>query len=197
VKVETPTGQSPTGGPRSRRGGARASVILFFLAMVTLGIGAFQAGQRHPDGGAASTATSTGRAGSFAATVTSAPTASSSPTTTRPPRARVIGRLVTKNLGSEQAPDRVYVAAGQPGTHPRFQARPGELVRIAVNNKDNVLHSLTLDPAEVNLDAWAGKVSLTVPFRAPRKLGSYTYYCRYRKAGMSGTLVVSGPPVSK
>jgi plastocyanin len=80
---------------------------------------------------------------------------------------------------------------------PALIAAPGELVRIAVNNKDNVLHSLTLEPAEVNLDAWAGKISLTVAFRAPGKPGTYIYYSRYRKAGMSGTLVVSGPPASR
>jgi plastocyanin len=109
--------------------------------------------------------------------------------------AQSITDTLTKNLGTEQAPNRVYLAAGQAGTHhPRFVARPGELVRIAVNNQDNVLHSLTLDPAEVNLDAWAGKVSLTEPFRAPTRPGTYTFYCRYRKAGMSGTLVVRGAP---
>jgi plastocyanin len=194
VKVDDPAGIPPVGGQRPRRGGARGILVLFVLAVVAVGFGAFQAGEQHGDEAAAPTPTSTGAAGAFGATVTSVPTPS---TTTAPPRARVIGRLVTKNLGTEQAPDRVYLAAGQAGTHPTFQARPGELVRIAVNNKDNVLHSLTLDPAEVNLDAWAGKLSLTEPFRAPRKPGTYTYYCRYRKAGMSGTLVVRGDPVSK
>jgi plastocyanin len=103
----------------------------------------------------------------------------------------VVGNLITKNLGTEANPDRVYVAAGQPGTHPRFVAQPGERISIQVNNRDTVIHSFTFDQARVNLDAWAGKVS-TEAFLAPKKPGKYTFYCRYRKVGMSGTLVVRG-----
>jgi heme/copper-type cytochrome/quinol oxidase subunit 2 len=188
--VDTSTAPPPVDQPRPRRSGALSILVVTALVVTAVAIGAYQAGERR----ATPTPTSTGAAGGFGANVTSVPTPSA---TTAPPKARVIGRLVTKNLGTEQTPNRVYLATGQAGTHPKFVARPGELIRIQVDNKDTVLHSLTLDPAEVNLDAWAGKISLTEAFRAPRRPGTYTYYCRYRKAGMSGTLVVRGTPVPK
>jgi plastocyanin len=169
------------------------------LAVVAITALAFYSGQATRSAPPAPPVATQPGGGQGAVSAAVAPTSLTTlaPTTTAPPQARVVGRLVTKNLGTEQNPDRVYLAAGQAGTHPTFVARPGELIRIRVDNKDTVLHSVTLDPAEVNLDAWAGKISLTEPFRAPRRPGTYTYYCRYRKAGMSGTLVVRGTPVPK
>jgi plastocyanin len=117
------------------------------------------------------------------------------PTTTRPPAARTL-RLVTRNIRSEANPNRVYLAPGQVGVaqarrgqHPVFRARPGERLRIRVDNQDQLIHSFTFAPARLNLDAWEGAVTART-FKAPKKPGTYQFYCRYRKVGMAGTLVV-------
>jgi plastocyanin len=117
------------------------------------------------------------------------------PTTTRPPAARTL-RLVTRNIQSEANPNRVYLAPGQVGVaqarrgqHPVFRARPGERLRIRVDNQDQLIHSFTFAPAKLNLDAWEGAVTART-FKAPKKPGTYQFYCRYRKVGMAGTLVV-------
>lgn len=191
-------GTPPGDGSRSRRSGARAILILFLLAVIAVAFGAFQAGQQRADNTAAPTPTSTGGTGAFAATGTSAPTATSAAPTTAPPKPRVL-TLITKNLGTEENPDRVYVARGQKGTHPQFVVRPGERIQVRVDNQDTVIHSWTFAKTRQNLEAWedAGpaplsEISTTKPFLAPRTPGTYTFYCRYRKVGMSGTLIVRG-----
>jgi plastocyanin len=127
-----------------------------------------------------------------------APTVTAPPATTRPaaaPRPRTL-RLVTRNLGTEAAPNRVYLAPGQLGAqealggrHPSFVVRPGETVRVRVDNQDRYIHSFTFAKARVNLDVWEGTTG-SATFKAPTSPGSYQFYCRYRRIGMSGTLVV-------
>jgi plastocyanin len=126
------------------------------------------------------------------------PTVTSPPTTTRAaaaPRPRTL-RLVTRNLGSEAAPNRVYLAPGQIGVeealggrHPSFVVRPGEALRVRVDNQDRYIHSFTFAKARANLDIWEGTTD-SVTFKAPTSPGRYQFYCRYRRIGMSGTLVV-------
>jgi hypothetical protein len=122
-------------------------------------------------------------------------------TTAPPPRPRVL-TLVTRNIRTEADPNRVYLVPGQvtaaqaqAGKRPRFTARPGEALRVRVDNRDRYIHSFTFAKARVNLDAWEGTVSAAT-FRAPKTAGTYQFYCRYRKVGMSGTLVVGGSPVA-
>jgi heme/copper-type cytochrome/quinol oxidase subunit 2 len=188
VSLDAPT-RLPGSG-RQRHGGWRNGsgpiLVTALLLVVAVAFGAYQAGAGRAERSAAvATPATTAPAGEVSA-ATTAP-----PRTTPPARPRVVGTLITKNLGTEASPDRVYVAAGQSGTHPRFVARPGERIQIKVNNKDTVIHSFTFDQARVNLDAWAGKIS-TEAFLAPKKPGTYSFYCRYRKVGMSGSLVVRG-----
>jgi hypothetical protein len=123
------------------------------------------------------------------------------PATTTPPRPRVL-TLVTRNIRTEADPNRVYLVPGQvtaaqaaAGKRPRFVVRPGEALRVRVDNQDRYIHSFTFATARVNLDAWEGTVSAAT-FRAPKAAGTYQFYCRYRKVGMSGILVVRGSPVS-
>jgi plastocyanin len=130
--------------------------------------------------------------GAFSAATAPAP----APTTTAPPpRPRVL-TLVTRNLQTEADPNRVFLAPGQvnatqalAGKHPVFVVRRGERLRVRVDNQDRYIHSFTFAKARVNLDAWEGTVS-AVTFTAPRTAGTYQFYCRYRKVGMSGALVV-------
>lgn len=116
-------------------------------------------------------------------------------TTTKAPLPRVL-ELITRNIGTEQNPDRVYLQHGVVGVpqalqgrHPQFVVRRGELIRMRVNNQDQFIHSFTFAKSRVNLDAWEGTTS-SATFRAPTTPGTYQFYCRYRKIGMSGTLVV-------
>jgi heme/copper-type cytochrome/quinol oxidase subunit 2 len=186
VSLDAPTRLPGSGRQRHRRWrDGLGSILITALLIGLMAFGAYQAGADRGERTAAVPAqTTTASAGAVSAATTAPPR-------TTPARPRVVGTLITKNLGTEANPDRVYVAAGQVGTHPRFVARPGERIRIRVDNKDTLIHSFTFDQARVNLDAWAGKLS-TEAFLAPKKPGVYTFYCRYRKVGMSGVLVVRG-----
>jgi hypothetical protein len=108
-------------------------------------------------------------------------TPASATTTMPPPRPRVL-TLITKHLA--------YLAPGQAGTQPRFVVRPGERLRMRVDNKDAYRHSFTFAPSKVDLDAGEHTVSVTGPFRAPTKAGTYSFYCKYRYTGMDGRIIV-------
>jgi hypothetical protein len=124
----------------------------------------------HPAASSPSTAT-----GQFSATPASATT------TMPPPRPRVL-TLITKHLA--------YLAPGQAGTQPSFVVRPGERLRMRVDNKDAYKHSFTFAPSQVDLDAGEHTVSVTGPFRAPTNPGTYSFYCKYRYTGMDGRIIV-------
>jgi plastocyanin len=126
---------------------------------------------------------------------TAPPATTGPPATTAGPRPRVL-RLVTRNIQTEANPNRVYLAPGQVsaeqarhGRRPRFVVRAGEALRVRVDNQDLYIHSFTFAKARVNLDIWEGTVA-SATFDAPKTPGTYQFYCRYRKIGMSGTLVV-------
>jgi hypothetical protein len=106
-------------------------------------------------------------------------TPASATTTMPPPRPRVL-TLITKGLA--------YLAPGQAGTQPSFVVRPGERLRMRVDNKDAYKHSFTFAPSKVDLDAGEHAVSVTGPFRAP----TYSFYCKYRYTGMDGRIIVRG-----
>lgn len=108
-------------------------------------------------------------------------TPASATTTMPPPRPRVL-TLITKHLA--------YLAPGQAGTQPSFVVRPGERLRMRVDNKDAYKHSFTFAPSKVDLDAGEHTVSVTGPFRAPTKAGTYSFYCKYRYTGMDGRIIV-------
>jgi plastocyanin len=105
----------------------------------------------------------------------------SATTTILPPRPRVL-TLITKHLA--------YLAPGQAGTQPSFVVRPGERLRMRVDNKDASKHSFTFAPSKVDLDAGEHAVSVTGPFRTPTKAGTYSFYCKYRYTGMDGRIIV-------
>jgi Cupredoxin-like domain len=193
VSLEPPTGTQPTTRHARRRwrDGAGPILVAALLLVLAVGVGAFQWGAGRARTVTAPTVTATSGAGTLGATATSAPT------TTAPAKPRLLGTLVTRNLkppGVTPA-DRVYNAVGQGSTtRPRFSARPGERVQIKVVNRDDIVHSFTLDRAHKTVDVFAG-TSETVTLKAPLKPGTYTFYCRWRALGMDGRLVVRGPPV--
>ena len=108
-------------------------------------------------------------------------TPASATTTMPPPQPRVL-TLITKDLA--------YLAPGQAGTQPSFVVRPGERLRMRVDNKDAYQHSFTFASSKVDLDAGEHAVSVTGPFRAPTKAGTYSFYCKYRYTGMDGRIIV-------
>jgi Cupredoxin-like domain len=109
------------------------------------------------------------------------PTPASATTTMPPPRPRVL-TLITKDLA--------YLVPGQAGTQPSFVVRPGERLRMRVDNTDAYKHSFTFAPSKVDLDAGEHTVSVTGPFRAPTNPGTYSFYCKYRYTGMDGRIIV-------
>jgi plastocyanin len=181
-----------------RRRGPLGRWALGVVALAAVGGVMFQVGQvvdqsRSATGQPAPTYQGAGQA---AATATQPrTTAPPAPPTTAPPRPRVLS-LITRNIGTAQNPDRVYLQPGKvdaaqagQGAHPQFVVRRGQLLRMRVDNQDQFIHSFTFAKSRVNLDAWEGTVSAT-SFKAPSAPGTYQFYCRYRRIGMSGTLVV-------
>ena len=165
-------------------------VLAAVLLALAVGLLGYQYGIRKPavEGTAAPAPTTAGN-GQFSQ-ATSAPAPTSAPTTTAPAKPRLVGTLITKNLGTDQDPNRVFNAVGQgSSTNPKFTARAGERLRIKLINRDNIVHSFTADGARTNTDVFASD-STTATFRAPLKPGTYPFYCRYRQLGMNGTLVV-------
>jgi hypothetical protein len=82
-----------------------------------------------------------------------APVASPPPVATSGPR--VLTLLIERNPWADQyptevlGPTRVYQTPGQPEPPPRFVVRPGEHLRMRVDNQDAYVHSLTLPRAGV------------------------------------------------
>jgi plastocyanin len=195
-----------TRNPRRRR---RAPIAVVALLLLLVGAVMFEIGQAFAPTRPAAARPAAGQpalpvldpyggtASAPAPTVT-APPATAPPTTAKPaaaPRARTL-RLITRNIGTEANPNRVYLAPGQIGVqealqsrHPSFAVRAGERLRVRVDNQDQFLHSFTFSKARVNLDVWEGTAE-SVTFEAPDAPGRYQFYCRYRRIGMAGTLVV-------
>ena len=168
---------SPPPPPRRRPHlmvvGVLATLLVAVVGAVLLGYeyGSSRNGN-HRAAPSPSPSTATGR---FSATPASATT------TMPPPRPRVL-TLITKDLA--------YLAPGRAGTQPSFVVRPGERLRMRVDNKDAYKHSFTFAPSKVDLDAGEHAVSVTGPFRAPTNPGTYSFYCKYRYTGMDGRIIV-------
>jgi hypothetical protein len=165
------------------------------LLLVAVGAGMFEVGQTFARPAALRPAATLGRA-AVQAVPTPAPAKPARAPAPAPARPRVL-KLITRNIQSEANPNRVYLVPGRlspsqarHGLRPSFVVRPGEALRMRVDNQDQYVHSFTFARSRVNLDAWEGEVSTTATFKAPTTPGTYQFYCRYRKVGMSGTLVV-------
>jgi hypothetical protein len=165
------------------------------LLLVAVGAGMFEVGQTFARPAALRPAATLGRA-AVQAVPTPAPAKPARAPAPAPAKPRVL-KLITRNIQSEANPNRVYLVPGRlspsqarHGLRPSFVVRPGEALRMRVDNQDQYVHSFTFARSRVNLDAWEGEVSTTATFKAPTTPGTYQFYCRYRKVGMSGTLVV-------
>jgi heme/copper-type cytochrome/quinol oxidase subunit 2 len=160
--------------------------ILFVVVAVALA--GYQWGSRRDVAQSSSVAPPTTGASRFSAA--DAGSASTRPSATTIAKPQVVGTLITRNKGSDQQPNRVFNAVGQGSTtEPRFVVPAGQRVQLKLLNRDNVVHSFTVNAARINVDVFAHS-SEAVTFRTPLKPGTYAFYCRYRKVGMNGTLAV-------
>ena len=166
---------SPPPPPRRRPHLVVVVLLATLLMAVAVLLGYAYGSSRNGDDRAAPSPSPSTATGQFSATPASATT------TMPPPRPRVL-TLITKHLA--------YLAPGQAGTQPSFVVRPGERLRMRVDNKDAYKHSFTFAPSKVDLDAGEHTVSVTGPFRAPTKAGTYSFYCKYRYTGMDGRIIV-------
>jgi hypothetical protein len=180
---------------RRRRRPPFARWALGVLLLAAVGGVMFQVGQAVDPGGSAAAQPAPTSQGAVIAAATPTTKPPPAPATTAAPLPRVLS-LITRNIGTEQNPDRVYlqhgavdIADARQGRRPQFVVRRGQLLKMRVDNQDRFIHSFTFAKARVNLDAWEGTVS-SATFKAPTTPGTYQFYCRYRKLGMSGTLVV-------
>ena len=171
--------RQPSPPPPPRRRPQLVVVVLLATLLVTVAgavlLGYEYGSSRNGNHRAAPSPSPSTATGQFSATPASATT------TMPPPRPRVL-TLITKDLA--------YLAPGQAGTRPRFVVRPGEGLRMRVDNKDAYQHSFTFAPSKVDLDAGEHTVSVTGPFRAPTSPGTYSFYCKYRYTGMDGRIIV-------
>lgn len=87
----------------------------------------------------------------------------------------------------------VHVVVSNYSFHPaRIVVRPGAV--IEVTDEDSVAHTMTAVPGSVpfgRFDSGAIDPGRTVRFRAPKRAGSYDFYCAYHQF-MRGVLVVRG-----
>jgi hypothetical protein len=92
------------------------------------------------------------------------------------------------------SPSRVFQVPGQPGTRPGFLVRPGQPLRVRVDNRDGYVHRLTLPQVGMDLVAWPRRTATSGEVRAPTTPGIYPFFCPFAEATMNGQLVVSGRP---
>lgn len=126
-----------------------------------------------------------------------APIPRTTATTVARPSARLI-TLITRDVAPGPEHDRVYLIPGQlsakqarAGLRPTIFVRPGERIQIRVDNQDSVDHTWTFAGTRVNVTAWKHSTETSQTFRAPRAVGSYDFFCAFRKAGMNGRVVVT------
>jgi hypothetical protein len=128
------------------------------------------------------------------------PTATGGDTTTTlaaEPAARRL-TFITRDVDPGPGHDRVYLVPGQltaaqarSGLKPVVFVRPGQLLRVHLDNRDSVDHTWTFAGTRINVTAWAHTDASSQTFRAPQAVGTYEFFCAFRKLGMDGRIVVT------
>jgi hypothetical protein len=100
--------------------------------------------------------------------------------------AREIGReihLVAKDM--------TFYVAGQDAPNPTIHARPGERLRIVLNNTDvGMSHDFVIRSWHVNTRLLKGKGQDSIEFTVPNTRGSHSYSCSPHAEMMGGAIVV-------
>lgn len=90
------------------------------------------------------------------------------------------------------ARDMTFYVAGQDAPNPTLQARPGERIRIVLNNTDvGMSHDFAIRSWRVNTRLLKGKGEARIEFTVPTARGTYDYSCTPHAEMMSGTIVVN------
>jgi plastocyanin len=115
----------------------------------------------------------------------------------------VVGLLpvMTLTLGESARPREVtlvakdmafYLASDLETANPVIQARPGETLRVVLQNRDRGLtHDFAVPAADAATDALSWNEEDQITFDAPDEPGTYEYVCRPHLLMMKGTLRVT------
>jgi plastocyanin len=88
--------------------------------------------------------------------------------------------------------DMTFYIAGQDAPNPTLQARPGERIRIVLNNTDvGMSHDFVIRSWRVNTKLLKGKGQASIEFTVPNARGTHEYSCTPHAEMMSGTIVVN------
>jgi plastocyanin len=110
-------------------------------------------------------------------------TPDSEPTGSTDVAAREI-RLVVKDM--------TFYVEGQDTPNPTLSARPGERIRLVLNNTESGMsHDFRIDAWRVKTRVLKGKGQDSVEFTVPNARGSHEYRCTPHAEMMNGTIVVN------
>jgi plastocyanin len=99
-------------------------------------------------------------------------------------RAREI-TLVAKDMA-------FYLENDSKTANPVIEAKPGEIIRVVLANRDRgMTHDFAVPAAEAAIDALDWNEEDDVTFTAPEEPGTYEYVCRPHLLMMKGTLRVT------
>jgi hypothetical protein len=90
------------------------------------------------------------------------------------------------------AKDMTFYVAGQDAPNPTIHARPGERLRIVLNNTDvGMSHDFVIRSWHVNTRLLKGKGQDSIEFTVPNTRGSHSYSCSPHAEMMGGAIVVN------
>jgi len=90
------------------------------------------------------------------------------------------------------ARDMTFYIAGQDAPNPTLQARPGERIRIVLQNTDvGMSHDFAIRSWRVNTKVLKGKGQASIEFTVPTTRGTHEYSCTPHAEMMGGTIVVN------
>jgi plastocyanin len=85
-----------------------------------------------------------------------------------------------------------FYVDGDGAPNPAIRARPGELLRVTMRNRDaGLVHDFAVRSLGVALQPIGTDASAAVVFRAPRAAGTYEYVCQPHAQMMRGQLQVN------
>lgn len=85
-----------------------------------------------------------------------------------------------------------YVAGDEQNANPVIDAKPGETLRVVLQNRDRgMTHDFAVPASDAATDVLGWNEQDEVTFEVPEEPGSYEYVCRPHLLMMRGTLRVS------
>jgi plastocyanin len=88
--------------------------------------------------------------------------------------------------------DMTFYIDGQTTPNPTLSARPGERIRLVLNNAEpGMSHDFAIDSWNVHTRLLKGKGQDSVEFTVPETRGSHAYRCTPHPEMMNGTIIVN------